>query len=100
MVSCESMLLLAALIGTTLLIVRSTIFAPIRALGPAFLKCGQCVGVYVGAATGASGIVTTGHGRLLDAALVGAATSFLSMLADAVLWKLDDPKDSKEGDHP
>lgn len=32
--------------------------------------------------------MTIGHGRVLDAFVVGAATSFLSLLADAVLLRL------------
>ena len=81
-------LLVCALVGTTLLIVRSTIFAPIRRLWPALLECSQCSGCWVGAFAGAFGVVPTGHGRLMDAIIVGAATSFLSLLADAVLLRL------------
>jgi len=44
--------------------------------------------MWVGIAAGASGVVAAGHGRVLDAIIVGAATSFLSTLADAVLLKL------------
>jgi len=77
-----------ALIGTTLLITESTIFAPIRKIGPAMLKCAQCVGTWVGAVGGASGIVAVGHGRFLDALVLGAATSFLSLLAAGVLIAL------------
>jgi len=63
-------------------------------LRPALFRCAQCTGAWVGAAAGATGIVTTGHGRILDAVVVGAATSFLSTLADAVLLKLlGDPND-------
>jgi hypothetical protein len=89
-------LLVCALVGTTLLIVRSTIFAPIRKLWPALLGCAQCSGFWVGVAAGASSVVSTGHGRLMDAIIVGAATSFLSLLADAVLLRLlGDPADGK-----
>jgi hypothetical protein len=83
-----SILLLSALIGATLLVVRSTIARPIRRLFPALFECSQCTGTWVGAAAGASGIVTVGFGRIGDAAVVGAATSFLALLADAVLLKL------------
>lgn len=83
-----NVLLIFALIGATLLIVRSTIFAPIRRLWPSLLGCAQCTGTWVGAVAGASGVVVTGHGRALDAVIVGAATSFLSLLADAVLLRL------------
>jgi len=81
-------LLLLSLVGATLIIVRGTVFAPIRKLWPALLECSQCSGTWVGIAAGAGGIVSTGHGRVLDAVIVGAATSFLSMLADAVLLRL------------
>jgi hypothetical protein len=87
--SMTAVLLLAALIGTTLIVVRSTIFRPIRRLWPDLLECSQCTGAWVGAVAGATGLVTTGHGgRVLDALIVGAATSFLALLADAVLLKL------------
>jgi hypothetical protein len=39
-------------------------------------------------AAGAIGVVSTSHGRILDTVIVGAATSLLSMLTDAVLLKL------------
>ena len=81
-------LLLLALVGATLLVVRSTIFRPIQRLWPALFQCAQCSGVWIGAAAGVSGLVSTGHGRVLDALIVGAATSFLSLLADAVLLSM------------
>jgi hypothetical protein len=81
-------LLVSALIGTTLVVARSTIFQPIRRLWPALFQCAQCVGMWVGVAAGASGIVGIGHGRVLDALIVGTATSFLAMAADAVFLKL------------
>lgn len=87
-------LLISALIGTTLLVVRSTVFGPIRKLWPALLECSQCSGFWIGIAAGASGVVPVGHGRILDALIVGAATSFLSLLADAVLlYLLGDPSE-------
>jgi hypothetical protein len=87
-----SFLLLSALIGTTLIVVRSTAFQPIRRIWPSLLGCAQCSGAWVGAAAGASGVVPTGHGWALDGLIVGAATSFLSLLADGVLLSLlDDP---------
>lgn len=92
-------LLIAALIGTTLLVVRSTIFGPVRRLWPALLHCSQCFGTWVGIAAGASGLVRIGHGRILTALVVGAATSFLSLLADAVLlFLLGDPSEEPESD--
>jgi hypothetical protein len=81
-------LLIAALVGATLLVARGTVFGPIRRLWPALFLCSQCVGTWVGVAAGTSGLVTIGHGRVLDAVIVGAATSFLSLLADAVLLTL------------
>lgn len=83
-----------SLVGITLIIVRGTIFAPLQRFWPALFRCPQCTGMWVGAAAGASQIVALGHGRVLDAILVGAATSFLAMLADALLiGLLGDPKE-------
>lgn len=84
----NSFLLISALVGTTLIVVRGTVVDPIRRLWPALFQCSQCVGTWVGVGAGASGIITIGHGRVLDAVIVGTATSFLSTLADAVLLKL------------
>lgn len=81
----NAVLLLAALIGTTLIIVRGTIFRSLQQWLPSLFRCAQCTGYWVGVAAGVSGIVATGHGRLIDAMIVGTATSFLSMAADAVL---------------
>ncbi len=78
------------LVGLTLIIVRGTIFGPLQRLWPAFFGCGQCVGMWVGMGAGASGIVTIGHGRVLDAIIVGGATSILSLLTAAVLFRLDE----------
>jgi hypothetical protein len=83
-----TLLLLFSLVGTTLIVVRGAIFAPVRKLWPALLGCAQCAGTWVGIAAGASGIVSTGHGRVLDAVIVGTAASVASMLADAVLLNL------------
>ncbi len=89
-------MLACALIGTTLLIVRSSIAAPVRRLWPGLLGCSQCTGMWVGALAGASGIVSLEDGRVLDALVVGAATSFLATLADAVLLNLlGDPGEKK-----
>jgi hypothetical protein len=79
---------LLALVGTTLIVVRGTVFKPLQRLWPALFRCSQCAGTWVGAAAGAFGVVVVGHDRVLDAVIVGAATSFLSLLADAVLLKL------------
>ena len=81
-------LLFLALVGATLIIVRSTLFAPVRRLWPALLECSQCTGTWVGGVAGASGLVSTGRGAVLDTLIVGASTSFLSLLADAILLRL------------
>jgi hypothetical protein len=90
-------LTLIALVGATLIVVRGKIFRPLRRLSPSFFGCSQCFGTWVGAAAGATGIVVTGHGRALDMIVVGCATSYLSMLADAVFINLlGDPLDDNE----
>lgn len=88
------LLLILALVGTTLIVVRGTIAAPLRKLWPALLGCAQCAGWWVGAAAGASGVISTGHGRLLDAVIAGGAASVASLITDALLLKLlGDPKE-------
>jgi hypothetical protein len=84
------LLLISALIGTTLIVSSGTIFSFLRKLWPSFLGCSQCVGLWVGAAFGVSGLVTTGYGLVADVIVVGSATSFLSLLANKILLKLDD----------
>lgn len=84
----NTFLLICALIGTTQLVARSTIFRPIQRLWPALFRCCQCVGVWVGSAAAASGLVTTGRGLLIDVLVVSTATSFAATLADGVLSKL------------
>ena len=92
----NDVLLLSALIGTTLIIVRGTIMRRVRALWPALLGCSQCTGTWVGIVAGATGIVSVGRGRVVDAMIVGAATSFLALVADAILLKLlGDPSEEK-----
>lgn len=84
----NGLLLISALIGATLIVVRSTLFRPVRRLWPALLECAQCAGTWVGVAAGATGVVALGRGPLLDAVLVGCATSFLATIADALLLRL------------
>lgn len=84
----QTILLITALIGMTLLIVRSVVFAPLRKLWPAFFGCAQCVGTWVGAAAGASGIIETNYVWWADAVIVGASVSFLALLSDAILLRL------------
>lgn len=81
-------MIFVALVGLTLILVRGTIFRPLQRVWPALFGCSQCVGMWVGSAAGAWGIATMNLGRILDAAMVGAATSVLSMAADAALLKL------------
>jgi hypothetical protein len=83
-----TLLLLLSLVGTTLIVVRGSILGPIRRLWPALFQCAQCTGFWVGAMAGASGIVSTGHGRALDAMIVGAAASVASLITDAILIRL------------
>lgn len=82
------MIVFLGLIGATLLVVRGGVFASIRRLWPALFGCAQCFGTWVGGAAGATGLLTTGHGRILDAILVGAATGVTSLMTDAVLLNL------------
>lgn len=90
-------LLVFALIGATLIISRGTIFRPLRSLWPTFLECPQCVGMWVGVVAGASSVVSLGYGKALDAFVVGCATSFLSMFANALLIKLlEDPSEEND----
>jgi hypothetical protein len=89
-------LLVLALIGTTLIITRSKLFAPIQRRWPVLFQCSQCVGVWIGAVAGAYGLVSIGQGRVLDMLIVGTSTSFLSLLADAVLLRLLGDPDEKD----
>lgn len=92
----NAILTISALIGATLIIVRGTILSPVRKLWPALLECSQCTGTWVGLVAGASGVVSIGRGRVIDAIVVGAATSFLALVADAILLKLlGDPNEEK-----
>jgi hypothetical protein len=87
-------ILLIALVGATLIVVRGAIFGPLQRLYPPLFRCCQCAGFWVGVAAGATGLASAGHGRTLDALVVGCATSFLSLAADAVLLKLlGDPEE-------
>ena len=81
-------LLISALVGATLIVVRGTIFQPLQRRWPALFGCSQCFGTWVGFAAGGSGVVSVGCGRAIDACIVGAATSFLAMAVDAVFLKL------------
>lgn len=86
----------AALVGATLLVARAAIFGPLQRLYPPLFRCCQCTGWWVGALAGGSAVVPLGHGRLVDAGLVGAATSFLALLADALLLQLLGNPDEEE----
>ena len=92
-------MIFVALVGLTLILVRGTIFGPLQRFYPPLFRCAQCVGTWVGIVAGVNGIAPLGYGRLLDAALVGAATSVLALATDAVLLKLlGDPSDDDEDD--
>jgi hypothetical protein len=83
-----------ALVGVTLILVRGTIFAPLQSLYPPLTKCAQCTGFWVGAVAGMAQIVSLGHGRPIDAILIGAANSFLALAAEGLLLKLlGDPEE-------
>jgi hypothetical protein len=82
------LLSVAALVGATLIVVRGTIFRPVRKLWPALLHCSQCTGFWVGVAAGGLGLAPFGRGPIVDAIVVGCATSFLAQLADAVFIQL------------
>ena len=87
-------MIFVALIGLTLILVRGTIFDRLQRLYPPLFRCAQCTGMWVGAGAGGLGIATLGQGRVFDATLVGAATSFLAMFADAILLTLlGDPEE-------
>lgn len=89
-------LLLSALVGATLVLVRSTLFRPVQRLYPPLFGCAQCAGFWVGALGGAAGLASVGRGRVVDALACGFATSLLSLLADAVLLNLlGDPNEEK-----
>jgi len=74
-----------ALVGATILVTQARIVAPLRRLAPKFFGCAQCVGTWIGFAGGGSGLLPLGHGRVIDAILVGFATSVLSLLVAGVL---------------
>lgn len=88
--------LACTLVGATLALVRSPLFAPVRRFYPPLLGCAQCSGFWVGAAAGAVGLVSVGRGPVVGALAAGFATSLLSLLADAVLLNLlGDPNEEK-----
>lgn len=84
-----SFVALIGLVGVTLIISRGTIFAWLQRRVAA-VKCPQCVGMWVGIAGGAYGLVQTGYGRIIDAFIVGGATSFLALLFGVILSVLDE----------
>lgn len=79
---------LLACIGATLIVARSTIFAPLQRAWPPLFRCCQCVGFWIGATFGASGVFRTGNSWWCDFLIVGFATSGASMIVDAVLLNL------------
>ena len=89
-----SLLLLSALVGATQIVVRSTLFRPLQQFYPPLFRCCQCAGFWIGVAAGATGLVSVGRGHMIDAVVVGSATSFLALAADGVLLKLlGDPEE-------
>lgn len=95
----NAFLLISALVGVTIIVTSGAAFMWLQRLYPPLFRCPQCVGFWVGVAAGATGIVSTGHGRILDAMIVGAATSVWSLLTEGVLTSLlgepkalDEPK--------
>lgn len=80
--------LFLALVGTTIIVTRSTLFRPLQTFYPMFFACSMCVGFWVGVFAVLSGIVTPESPGLRGLFVVGTATSFLSLLSDAVLIKL------------
>jgi len=78
-------LTVTALIGATLIVTQSVIFRPIRRLWPSLLKCGQCVGTWIGASAGLFGLLRAVDNIFLNALIVGASNSVLVMLVDGVL---------------
>jgi hypothetical protein len=83
--------LLAALIGATLIVVRGTILSRLRKVWPQFFECSQCVGFWIGALAGGTSIVGSfERGWWFDALALGCAVSVVSMGTDIVLLKLAD----------
>lgn len=82
-----SLALLAA-VGATIIVTRSTLFRPLQDFYPTFFACSMCVGFWTGVFARLSGVVSIGLTGLLGLFVTGTATSFLSLLADAVLIKL------------
>lgn len=86
----DSALLLVAFVGMTIVLVRGSIFSPLRSK-LSVLNCSLCTSVWVGG---------VGHGLLACQAgqkwfliiesslLFGSATAVLALLADAVLLRL------------
>jgi|WetSurMetagenome_2_1015567.scaffolds.fasta_scaffold331850_2 hypothetical protein len=78
-------LMVTALIGATLIVTQSVLFRPIRRLWPSLLKCGQCVGTWIGVSAGFFGLLRAVDNIFLNALIVGASNSVLVMLVDGVL---------------
>lgn len=92
----DRLLTLAAMVGATLVVTRSTLLARARRLYPPLFGCSQCAGFWVGTVAGAGGLVSVGRGVPVDALVAGCATSLLALLTDALLLKLlGDPEREK-----
>ena len=86
---------LVGLIGLTLIVTRSSLFARVRKLA-SFLSCSQCVGWHMGfwstvlTYEGAASPWPIVGARFWYAVLVGGVVSLLSSLSEAVLSALDE----------
>jgi hypothetical protein len=94
-------LVFAALVGATLIVVRSTLFKRVRRVWPALLGCSQCVGFWTGALATFVPELDLPHGRapfamVVDALVVGCATSLSALATDCLLCKLAGEPDEEK----
>lgn len=87
---------LISLAGTTLIVVRGTVFGFLQKMWPALFQCAQCAGMWVGASFAAIGAVQVHPNVFINAFFVGSATSLTALLADALLVKLLGDPDQEE----
>jgi hypothetical protein len=81
----QEFLLVAALIGATHIVARSSLFAWLQRFYPPLFKCVQCTGFWIGAAAGGSGLAMVGYGHAIDAIIAGSATSILALTVEGFL---------------
>jgi hypothetical protein len=72
-------------VGATMILVRGTIFARVRAWAPSFLGCALCVGFWSGLLFAAA----RGARDPLDLFVLACATSLLSFFAILIVYKLE-----------